>query len=67
MDKSLFRKELRRFTGSAVYMLNCGLGSLILVVGAVAAILKQDALLSFGELIPGGKELLPLLGCAAVC
>ena len=67
VDKSLFRKELRRFTGSAVYMLNCGLGSLILVVGAVAAILKQDALLSFGELIPGGKELLPLLGCAAVC
>ena len=38
VDKSLFRKELRRFTGSAVYMLNCGLGSLILVVGAVAAV-----------------------------
>ena len=60
-DAALFQKELARFTASANYMLNCGLGILLLPVAGVALVIK-------------GGELLPLLqmafdnrgGCAEV-
>ena len=60
-DAALFKKELARFTASPNYMLNCGLGILLLPVAGVALVIK-------------GGELLPLLqmafgergGCAEV-
>ena len=32
LDSALFCKELRRFTSSANYMLNCGMGCLVLII-----------------------------------
>lgn len=37
---ALFFKELSRFTSSAAYMLNCGLGTLFLAVGGIAVLFK---------------------------
>ena len=50
-DAALFKKELARFTASPNYMLNCGLGILLLPVAGVALLIK-------------GGELLPLLQMA---
>lgn len=46
---ALFGKELKRFSSSSVYMLNCGLGTLLMPVIAVAAIVKGKEL---AELLP---------------
>lgn len=48
---ALLNKEIKRFLGSATYMLNCGIGSVFLLVGAVAAVIKKDALLGIKEAI----------------
>lgn len=40
MSKALLKKELRRFLGSPVYMLNCGMGLMVLVVLAVFAVIR---------------------------
>ena len=38
----LLKKEIRRFTSSSSYMMNCGLGSIMMIALAVAAIIKKD-------------------------
>ena len=43
---ALFKKELKRFTSSANYMLNCGLGTVMMVIGAIVVIWKQDTIRS---------------------
>lgn len=43
---ALLRKELKHFTSSAMYMMNASLGVLFLVVGAIALLVKQDAVMS---------------------
>ena len=40
-DNALFRKEMKRFTSSANYMLNTALGSVFMVVGAVAVLIYR--------------------------
>ena len=42
--QALFRKEWKRFTASATYMLNCGLGIVFLLAAAVVVLIKQSAL-----------------------
>jgi ABC-2 type transport system permease protein len=42
--QALLRKEFSRFAASPTYILNCGIGLLILVAVAVAALIKADAL-----------------------
>lgn len=37
---ALLRKELGRFTASPLYMLNCGLGTVFLLILAVASLIK---------------------------
>lgn len=44
VNKALFKKELKRLTGSATYMMNCGLGTIGLLAAAVAVIIKGDYL-----------------------
>ena len=52
VDFALFSKELSRFTSSPTYMLNCGLGTLIIPVGAIAFLVKGNDLLEmFGEVL----------------
>ncbi|MGN0468972.1 MAG: hypothetical protein ACI4GY_09635 [Acutalibacteraceae bacterium] len=68
LENALLKKELLRFYGSSTYMLNCGLGTVLMPVAAVAVLIagsKLNALLSqmLGEYI----FVLPLLAAAAVC
>lgn len=44
---ALRRKEMKRFTASPAYMLNCGLGLLFLIAGAVIAIIKAKDITYF--------------------
>ena len=63
---ALLRKELRRFTGSANYMLNCGLGVVLMPVFAAVLVWKAEAirdLLTIPELQP----YFPLLAAATIC
>ncbi len=64
---ALLRKELRRFLGSSVYMLNCGLGVVMMPVAAVALLLKADAVRNMLSILPGAEGFLPLIAAAGVC
>lgn len=46
-DTALMIKELRRFTGSATYMLNCGLGLIFFLIAAVALVWFRDDVFSY--------------------
>lgn len=67
-DSALLRKEFRRFTGSATYMMNCGLGCVFLVIAAMAILLKQDLLkeMLYAMFAPEDSRI-PLMAAAAVC
>ena len=47
LSTALFKKEFKRFTSSSLYMMNCGLGSVIMIGLAVASLIKADALRGF--------------------
>lgn len=68
VDKALLQKEFKRFTGSANYMMNCGLGVLFMLLAAVMLIIKAKAVrelvTAFGE---GAGEVIPPLLTAALC
>lgn len=67
-DTALLRKEFRRFLGSPTYMLNCGLGIVFMLVGAVALLIKGAALreMLYGALADY-THFIPLFCAAAVC
>ena len=65
-NSALLRKEFKRFTGSATYMLNCGLGLLFLVAGAVALIVKANDIRSFASFMFGETSDLAALAMTAV-
>ena len=46
-ETALMIKELKRFTGSATYMLNCGLGLVFFIIAAVALIWFRDDIFSY--------------------
>ena len=55
---ALYSKEIRRIFGTPVYLMNSGIGSLMLLAGGVYAFIKGDAAaLLFGS-IPGGAGIL---------
>lgn len=74
-QRALFGKELRRFTASPNYMLNCGLGILMLTAAGIALLIKGGALLIKGgalgqtlaDVFSGNVGVVPVLMCAAVC
>lgn len=63
---ALLQKELRRFLGSANYMLNCGLGILFMPIAAVLIFWKADMAREILTL-PFIERYIPLLAVAAVC
>ncbi|MGN1349171.1 MAG: hypothetical protein ACI4VI_09530, partial [Acutalibacteraceae bacterium] len=71
VSHALFMKELRHFVASPTYMLNCGLGTVLMPITAIAAFIKRDALMSivneFSLEMPIIKDIFPLIICAAVC
>ena len=66
-DGALLRKELRCFLGSATYMLNCGLGLVLMLAAAVALLIKGDAVAEFMYMFDEIEQLIPLLTAAAIC
>ena len=66
VSHALFRKEMGRFLGSSNYMLNCGLGVVIMVVSAGALLWKQEVVREtmFGAF--SWKEGLPFLMASGV-
>ncbi len=64
---TLLKKEFRRFTSSANYMLNCGLGTLLLPICGIAFIFKGREAFAFLGQEFGETGFLPALICAAVC
>lgn len=47
LSAALLKKEFKRFTSSAIYMMNCGLGLILSVIAAVALLLNADAVRGF--------------------
>ena len=67
-QRALFGKELRRFTASPNYMLNCGLGILMLPVAGIVLLIKGGALGRMLEDVFGANTgIVPVLMCAALC
>ncbi len=64
---ALFGKELKRFTSSANYMLNCGLGTLMLTIAAILALVKGDYVRELLGQIPGLEGIMGLMAAASVC
>ncbi|MBR4702627.1 MAG: hypothetical protein IKO91_02175 [Oscillospiraceae bacterium] len=71
LGSALLKKELRRFLGSPVYLLNCGLGFILLLAATVLLLVKSAAIRETldGVLsgVPQLAGLVPLSGVFAVC
>ena len=68
VDAALLGKEFGRFTASPNYMLNCGLGALLLLLGAGTLLWKGDEFLSVLALVFAERDgCLPALLCAMLC
>ena len=67
-DAALFKKELARFAASPNYMLNCGLGILLLPVAGVALVIKGGELLPLLQMAFGDRGgCVEVLLCTGVC
>lgn len=68
VSAALLSKEFKRFTSSPNYMLNCGLGILLLPICGVLLLWQGSALISvLNELFGEWAGCTPVLLCAAVC
>ena len=64
---AMLGKELGRFTGSANYMLNCGLSTLLLPIAGILLLVRGGAVAEvLGEVFGSGGSV-PVLLTAAVC
>lgn len=70
-QKSLFftmlLKEKGRFVSSANYMLNCGLGTVVLLVSSVAILIKGSAVKEILAENSMGQDMILVLACAGIC
>lgn len=65
---AMLYKEFARFTSSPNYMLNCGLGTLLLPVGGVVLLIKGGMLVNILSGVFGETSGFPaVLICAAIC
>lgn len=68
IEKALLLKELRNFLGCSIYMLNCGLGIVLMPIAAVAVLIKgSDLAAILAEVLGEYANVIPLLAVAAVC
>lgn len=65
---ALLGKEFRRFLGSPNYMLNCGLGIVLMVIGAAALLIKADTVtgMIFG-ILNLDRDFAALTAAGAIC
>lgn len=65
VQRALLGKELRRFAASPNYMLNCGLGIVMLPAAGIALLIKGRALAQLlDDVFGAGADIVPLLFCA---
>ena len=71
VKKALATRERLRFTGSVTYMLNSGLGALIMIILAVVFTIKADMfterLAPLMEILPELKAAVPLVVMVLIC
>ena len=67
ISRALFGKELERFTASANYMLNCGLGTLLLPVGGIALLVKGSMAAELLDELLARPGCTSLLLCTGIC
>lgn len=69
--KALLKKELARFTSSPTYMINCGLGILVIIAAAVMMFVKKDVLMevidAYGKVVPNLKGMMVLIMSGIAC
>lgn len=64
---ALFRKEIRRWTGSMAYLINTGIGLLLMTVVAVLLWIKRDAIFAVvNQVAPLAPWLIPMMPFFAV-
>lgn len=67
-DRALLTKELRRFLGSTTYMLNCGLGIILMPAAAVVLVIKCGWIRDMiGWLFAGDSSAVSLIAAAGLC
>ena len=67
-SSALLRKELGRFTASPLYMMNCALGTVFLLIVAVAALIKgREVFLMLNALFVGSEDFVVVLAAMCLC
>lgn len=64
---TLLKKEFRRFASSPTYMLNCGLGTVLITAAAIFAVIKGGQIADFAVKEFPGLNILPSAVGIAVC
>ena len=67
VGSALLQKELRRFLGSSNYILNCGLGIILMPVGAIALIWKADLVRGIIAGLPVDRAVVYLGAAGVIC
>ena len=67
VDRAVFKKEMQRFTSSAGYMLNCGLGSVFMIAAGVGILIKSSSIAKAFAFLGVDDGTLALLVTAATC
>lgn len=66
VDRALLRREWKRFSASSVYMLNCGLGTILMPVAAIALLFIMGRARAVLEILPVPDGLMPLAALTVV-
>lgn len=66
-NSALFRRELKRFTKSSTYMLNCGLGSVLMIAAAVALFFNRDFVNQITTVFAQEEGFVALIACGMLC
>lgn len=65
--RALFRRELKRFTSSSTYMLNCGLGLIFIPAVTIVLFVKSDITAKITAEIPDAAGFIHVILCALLC
>ena len=70
-SRILLKRELKRFTSLPIYLLNCGLGSVVVLVVAIVFVFKQNDIVPLIQMltdeIPEILEYIPLVIFTIIC